>query len=234
MAGKAGGAGLSPVRRFSVADEVAKELRGALRAGRYKPGDRLVQEDLATALGVSRTPLRHALAQLAGEGIVEEAGQGYRVAVTELRHALEMFEIYAAVEAHAARLAAVHADDEWLGVLERAARRAPVRPSRDPEREPTEFHDLVAAATRNAPLIRLRPVAMSAVDLSFADTVRLASPPDRTHSSAEHEEIWQAIRDRDPERAAAIAAAHVRAGARRLAEQLAAPEYLVLSPDRAG
>jgi DNA-binding GntR family transcriptional regulator len=212
--------GLTPVRRLSVADAVAQELRAAIRAGRYRPGEHLIQAAIADALGVSRTPLRHALAQLATEGLVEESVQGYRVSVPEVRQALEMFEICANIEAHAARLAAQKADGAWCSRLLRAAHNAPLRPSRDPEHEPTEFHDLVAAATGNAALIRLRPVAMSAIDLSFVDTVNLARAPTAAQSRAEHAAIADAIARRDADAAAALTTEHIRAGAKRLAEAL--------------
>ena len=60
-----------PPRR--IADEVYKELLEAITQGRITPHDRLIQERLASELGVSRTPLREALLRLQQEGMLEPA-----------------------------------------------------------------------------------------------------------------------------------------------------------------
>ena len=62
--------GLSPVDRGSRGDRVAAALRQAIVEGPYRPGDRLVEVDLAAQLGTSRGPVREALRQLEQEGLV--------------------------------------------------------------------------------------------------------------------------------------------------------------------
>ncbi|MHB8669600.1 MAG: GntR family transcriptional regulator [Acidimicrobiales bacterium] len=225
-----GGTALRPLARRSLADAAAAELRAAILAGRYQPGERLVQESLADALAVSRTPLREALVQLAAEGLVEESTQGYRVAAPELRHALDMFEVFAAIEAQAARLAAARADETWLARLDKAARTGPLRGSRDASGEPVEFHDVVAHATGNPALVRLRSLAASVIDSLRSEAVRMASPTNHGESRQGHAEIAAAIRSGEGDRAADLAADHVRSGARRAAERLQATDLLLPAP----
>ncbi|NJL35179.1 MAG: GntR family transcriptional regulator, partial [Chloroflexaceae bacterium] len=54
----------------TTADPIYEKLRRLLIAGRYAPGEHLVEERLAHDLGVSRTPVRQALARAAAEGLV--------------------------------------------------------------------------------------------------------------------------------------------------------------------
>jgi DNA-binding GntR family transcriptional regulator len=215
---------LTPVRRASLVEQVRTQLTSAIRQGDIRPGQPLRQESLARELSVSRTPLRQALAQLEVEGLVEDAGTGWRVRRNEGRHVLEMFEVCAAIEAQAARLAADRVDDGWNRRLVRAARRGPLRPSPDPAGSPTEFHEVVAAATGNPMLIRLRTAALATIDLSFVDTVSLAARPDARGTRSEHLQIAEAIARGDGELAAQLSSEHVLAGALRLRNALAAQD----------
>lgn len=64
------GLGLRRVPSLSRREHVAEILREAITSGRLKPGDRLVELDLAAELGTSRAPIREALRQLEQEGLV--------------------------------------------------------------------------------------------------------------------------------------------------------------------
>lgn len=98
-------------------------LKEGLFSGRYLPGERLVERDIATNLAMSRTPVRTALRQLENEGFLERLGsRGYRVRVLDVEGALAMLDVREALEGMAARLAAQNATDEQrqelLGILE--------------------------------------------------------------------------------------------------------------------
>jgi DNA-binding GntR family transcriptional regulator len=214
---------LRPVRRRNLEDEVLVRLREAIRGGRYRPGDRLRQEDLASRLGVSRTPLRHALVQLEQEGLVEEGTQGFRVTLPEYRDVLDLFEICAAIEGVVARLAAERIDDRWLRRLEGAAGRDSARPAVRAGGDPSEFHDLVAAAAGNDAIVRLRPVALSMTRLATHDVVAL-SRADKAQSKAQHRAIIEALRRRDGAAAERLTRAHLLEGRRRLEASLRAQQ----------
>jgi DNA-binding GntR family transcriptional regulator len=97
---------------------IAHEIRRAILEGRVQPGDVLREEQLARELGTSRTPVREALIELRNEGLVE--AQATRRAVVREYDAAELYDIYglrAALEAHAARLAAQRATPDTVREL---------------------------------------------------------------------------------------------------------------------
>jgi DNA-binding GntR family transcriptional regulator len=67
---------IPPIRRQSLGEQVAETLRNLISTDRLKPGDRLVETELATKLNVSRGPIREAIKQLAVEGLVTSAEKG--------------------------------------------------------------------------------------------------------------------------------------------------------------
>jgi DNA-binding GntR family transcriptional regulator len=94
------------LRRPSVVDELADALRTRILAGELAPGTRLREEELADAYAVSRHTLRAALRSLASEGLVELVpNRGATVARLESAELVPLFELRAALELEACRLA---------------------------------------------------------------------------------------------------------------------------------
>jgi DNA-binding GntR family transcriptional regulator len=94
---------------------VVDSLRSSILDGTLKPGERLVQDEIATQFGVSRIPIREAFRTLAAEGLVTfEQRRG--VIVTELNRAdvEEIMRVRAVLEAMACRAAAERATPEQL------------------------------------------------------------------------------------------------------------------------
>lgn len=88
--------------RSTLHERVVSRLREAILKAEFKPGDRLVQEELADALGVSRMPVREALRQLEKEGLVQlEAHKGAIVTPVEVEDIDEIYELRAMLEAKA-------------------------------------------------------------------------------------------------------------------------------------
>jgi DNA-binding GntR family transcriptional regulator len=91
----------------SVVDQVHAELLERIVAGELPPGSRLRQEALADELGVSRTPLREALARLVSEGLVEFVpNRGATVASRDFSDMEQAWRARLVIEPGAARLAA--------------------------------------------------------------------------------------------------------------------------------
>lgn len=108
--------------------EAAIRLREALEndivAGRLKPGARLDETDLAERFGVSRTPIREALIQLAGSGMIElRPRRGAHVTLLGPRELLESFELMGELEAACARFAAKRMTAEQRETLVSAFKR---------------------------------------------------------------------------------------------------------------
>ncbi|GLF97895.1 GntR family transcriptional regulator [Streptomyces yaizuensis] len=92
-------AGPRPVRRHSVREQVLRELRAALMDGSLAPGGVYSAPAIGERLGVSATPVREAMQQLATEGTVEVVpNRGFRVVVRGPRERAELAEVRALVE----------------------------------------------------------------------------------------------------------------------------------------
>jgi DNA-binding GntR family transcriptional regulator len=94
---------LAPARRRVLADEVADTIREAIFSGRIDLGQRLIEEDLATMLNVSRGPVREALAHLTQEGLTKvERHRGTTVAPLSVDELHEIYSLRSALESLAA------------------------------------------------------------------------------------------------------------------------------------
>jgi DNA-binding GntR family transcriptional regulator len=116
---------LSPLRESATkADEIARVLEDAILAGELPPGYLLRQQQLSEQFGVSRTPIREALRQLAALGLVSFAGKrGVQVKPLARAELLEAFVVRAALEGFAADLARERLTAADLRRLERAEKR---------------------------------------------------------------------------------------------------------------
>ena len=126
-----------------ASDRAYRTLRDEIVDWKLPPGSVLGEVEQSTRLGVSRTPLREALARLTADGLVApQAGRGLVVTDISLENIRELFEVRQALESQAARIAATrHEGDaferleaEFLGIAELLERD-------DPERH--AYYDLV-------------------------------------------------------------------------------------------
>ena len=188
------------------------DLRDLILSGRYAPGDRLGEVELAEALGVSRTPIRDALRRLQAEGLVEIiANKGARV-VEYPREELEtIFELRARIEGLAARKAAAVATSADADALHEIAVTL---------RDHAERRDLDAVYRLNADfhqrLVRLGGGAVLAQSInSMVHSVVLlrtynAFDEEAMRRSANHHiEIAAAVRAGDQDWAEAVMRAHL-------------------------
>lgn len=110
------------VNRRTAHEYVRDTLRVAILRGGISGGTRLVQADIAGKLGVSTTPVREALRDLATEGLIElDAHRGAVVKKLRYDELIEIHELTKLVEPEAMRLAAALADPESLAEAERLA-----------------------------------------------------------------------------------------------------------------
>jgi len=106
----------APLRR-----QVLHELRQSIISGRLSPGERLVERELISMMGVSRTVIREALRQLESEGLVDIIpNKGPVVRNLTWEEAQDLYAIRAVLEGLAARLFTEQADEAQMEELERA------------------------------------------------------------------------------------------------------------------
>jgi DNA-binding GntR family transcriptional regulator len=136
----------------SPGDAIAAHLREEILSGRRVGGERLVEETIAKGFGVSRVPVREALAQLEAEGFVTTVRyRGATVSTTLHKDNRELLEVRHGLEVLAAQLAARNRGgsvaDELARVVERA-RECGGGPPAD-RSGARSFHDLIAIASGN-------------------------------------------------------------------------------------
>lgn len=160
-----------PIQRVNLRDQVRDELVEWLSDGRLKPGQRLEEERLSQALGVSRTPLREALSTLASEGLVTAVPRrGFRVPRLSADTARDLLPMVGALEGLALRLSGPQSRLLATGLDEINARLAlPHLTPRQRAETDRRWHALLVSRNPNAELAaslarllnRLRPYAGS-------------------------------------------------------------------------
>lgn len=193
-----------------LSEDVYLRLRTDIVDGVVLAGSPLVEDEIAERLGVSRTPVRESIQRLAADGLVESRRRRWVVRAYSAEEVAEIYGVRAALESHAARLAALHATDEQLAAIE-AQRKlmttedAAVLAERAKAND--EFHDLITAASGNKRLLEnLREQRL------FHFNARVAAvynTEDLRRSSRQHSDLIDAVVNRKPAEAADAALAHV-------------------------
>jgi DNA-binding GntR family transcriptional regulator len=200
--------------------DVYRAVRDLIVGGTFRAGHRLVEADLSTALGAGRSYVRHALARLEFEGLVEkEPGHSATVRRVSKAEMLETVEARLALESIVARAAATRCTDtEAAGLtavfrsLEAAAKASDISGLLDLQ---AEFHHAVLDASR---LPTIRRLIHNLTALTAQTRVRSMLLPGRVPASVkEHRAIATAIAARDPDAAQNAMALHLRSVAHAIA-----------------
>jgi DNA-binding GntR family transcriptional regulator len=173
----------------------------AIESGTYRPGDRLVESELAERFGVSRTPVREALQRLETQAMVVRDGRSLIVASLDHSQLAELYIVRAELEALAARLAARHASPEEARVLAHMVEEDH-KSTGDPEalaRANKRFHRQIHLASHNRYLVQQLDLVHRTMAL-MARTSLAAEGRSET-ALAEHARIVDAITAGDPDAA---------------------------------
>ena len=181
----------------------------AIDMGLYKPGDRLVESDLAERFGVSRTPIREALQRLETQSLLTRDGRSLIVASLDHNQLAELYVVRAELEGLAAALAARHATDEEVRVL-----RDMVEDDRgllgDPQamaRANRRFHKQIHLASHNRFLVQQLDLVHRSMALMA--TTSLAAAGRDEDALREHDRIVTAIENHDADAAGEALRAHI-------------------------
>lgn len=202
---------LTPLKRREPAwKAVYRTLRNAIINREYEPNARLLELDLAKALGVSRTPVREALARLEVDGLIVATERSF--VVTDPRADLaDGYHFRAALEGYGARLAAERASADEIARMRRNVEESltvDIGNTVLRARLNEEFHSLVATASRSPRILRAfsahRDLVMSNEDMT------LHTPEALKRFLREHDMIVSAIEMRDPDTAEGVMRTHMR------------------------
>ena len=182
----------------------------AIDAGLYKPGDRLVESELAERLGVSRTPVREALQRLETQSMLTRDGRSLIVASLDHNQLSELYAVRTELEGLAARLAARHATDEEIRVLSGMVRDDRALIGGDPQglsRANKRFHKQIHLASHNRFLVQQLDLVHRSMAL-MATTSFAVKGRDRI-ALDEHDQIVTAIAARDGDAAYQALKTHI-------------------------
>ncbi|MEB8387113.1 GntR family transcriptional regulator [Rhodobacteraceae bacterium KMM 6894] len=184
-------------------------ILNSIDMGEFRPGDRLVESDLADKFGVSRTPIREALQRLETQSLLTRDGRSLIVASLDHNERAELYVVRAELEGLAASLAARHASVEEVAVLRDMvdADRALIGHPGKMARANRRFHKQIHLASHNRFLVQQLDLVHRSMALMA--TTSLAAEGRDELAIEEHDAIVRAIEAGDCAGAHAALKAHI-------------------------
>lgn len=213
----------TPLNRLSTAEQVAAALREQLLEGRFLPGHRLPEDEIAAALQVSRNSVREGLQILAAEGLVQRSL--HRGAVVSELDSTALADVYQArriIELSSLR-AGMDSPGEWLDQMDDALTEMKAAAGADDMQSLLEadrhFHESIVAASRSERITRFYRNLQTEIRLtrSWQDEREASSVFFKRHT-----DVRAAIRAGNAARAERLLSAIIDAGEERVRNSLAA------------
>jgi DNA-binding GntR family transcriptional regulator len=191
---------------------IFNSLREAIILGELKPGQRLMEVQLAEKMGVSRTPVREAIRKLELEGLVDMIPRkGAHVAELSIKDIMDVLEVRASLDGLAASLASEritddemkelkHINDQFGAYIEKENLGGSIK-------KDVEFHDIIYRASRNDKLISILNNLREQVQRFRVIYIKDYSSP--SNLIKEHSDILETLSNRDSEAARNSAKAHI-------------------------
>jgi DNA-binding GntR family transcriptional regulator len=203
---------MAPIARRTLHDEVLERLRDLIIEGRLAPGTRINEVQVGALLGVSRTPLREAIKTLAREGLVVNLpSRGAVVRRFSVSDVVQILEVLKAMEQLAARLVCAHADDAAIAHINELHRRMMGLYKRRKRLEYFKLnqaiHTAIVQASGNAALAETHQLLQARI--RRVRYIGNEGPVKWAGAVAEHEEMIEALAERDGERLAAVMGKHL-------------------------
>ena len=195
-----------------LSQKVYRALKTEIIKGSLKPGTKLSEGKIAKQMGVSRTPIREALRELAAEGFVKiSPNQGVMVSNASVEDVQEVLQIRGVLEGLAARLAIKTINEENIKELEKYQKRMEYYTNKDDvlafSEIDAEFHELILNICGNNRLIQIRE---NLSDQAHRYRIRSLSVPGRLkYSLKEHQEIVEALKRKNTKQADRLSQKHI-------------------------
>ncbi|MGQ9509068.1 MAG: GntR family transcriptional regulator [Thermodesulfobacteriota bacterium] len=202
-------------KRKPLRDEVYESLKKSILYGKLKAGQRLVEEQIALQVGISRTPVREAFHKLERDDLVTRLPKGgFAVREFTKEDVEEIFGIRSALESYAAYLATIHITPEKLNALEKKVEESEkVLKKGDQEKLiqlHTEFHDLLYKACKSKKLIEL---INNFRDYFYRYRASLLQLPDGFKTSIlDHRQMLKAMKEKKPRLVERLVRQHLERG----------------------
>lgn len=196
---------------LTAQETVLREMRQLIATGKLEPGQQVIQDALATQLGVSRVPLREALKVLEGEGqVVYHPHRGYFVADLSVADLVEVYRIRGLLEAEALSVGIplMTSDDlelieELMQEVKRASQSGDVAAVTNANRR---FHFAMYEASNMPRLVRMIRTLWDATDAYRS--VYMANSSNLDHMNTEHEAMVATLRAGDVQKFIELQEAH--------------------------
>jgi DNA-binding GntR family transcriptional regulator len=211
---------ITRVTRPKISEEIADYLRDQIISGRRRPGERIVLDDVAVELGVSRMPVRDAVLALSHEGLAEvRPRRGVVVAAMSHRDVLDAYRVLAFIGGSLAERAAVKMSAQSIRDLDDLHAQMDTQCGRTPEELEQlnwRFHRIINRTAASRKLLWLMRSMMRNVPQHFYQLI----PDWQTRSHPEHAALVGALRTQDAALARQLAEQHVLTGGSTLVQHL--------------
>ena len=216
---------LNEINLTPLRESIAESIRDSIINGKIKPGERLLEPNVAKLLGVSRTPVREAFFQLESEGLVEVMPRkGAVVSEISIKDATELYSVRSVLEGLAAKLAVANITaskiEELKNINELLIKHT--KKESDNFREITalnnQFHDLINREAQNEKLyqtielLRKQTMRYNYIYLSVMFRIKV--------SIGEHEEIIRLLSEKKAEESENYMRKHVEDAGKQLCEYI--------------
>ncbi|MDB9894445.1 GntR family transcriptional regulator [Reinekea forsetii] len=203
---------INDLRTQSLGTIIEHKLEHMILDGEIQPGERINESSLAQSFGVSRAPIREACRKLAQYGLVENrVGKGSFVCQVDLSVVIELYEIRGMLDAYAVEQVCLKADQAMIDTLGSRIEDMRILAKRDTAAEyllaNLAFHLLIVEYACNKSLVDIYRGVFKKLTLFRNETLSVADR--RQISMGQHEQIFQAISDRDAQEASRLARNHV-------------------------
>jgi DNA-binding GntR family transcriptional regulator len=211
----ASAAELAGAAKPSLSNTAYTRIREAIQNGDLMPGDRILEDEIARGLHISRTPVRDALRRLEDEGfLVHQAHRGMTVAKLDYQMVMELFVVRDVLEGAAARMAAhlgSAAEIEMLVEMTRREKEAAAS-AESMALHNRRFHTAIYMMAHNRYLLKTLNVLTDS--MALLSKTSFSQPERRMAAMEEHWAIVEAIQARNPDRAETLARAHIHSAHR--------------------
>jgi DNA-binding GntR family transcriptional regulator len=212
---------LAPHPKRSLAEDIVDHLREAIYSGHLAPNERLREEVLASVLGLSRGPVREALAQLEREGLViREPHRGATVARLSLEDLDEVHSLRLALEQLAVKQAIRTADDHYFDEMQKvidemgAAVARGINTQEAAELD-TRFHELICEASGHKRLLNMWLMLRPQIHI-FLLSRNVVNADFSKYIVTDHLRILNILRSRDEQHALEAIEEHLKGAYERI------------------